>query len=638
MAGHARRFHLPADAIAVHQFREILIWPLALDLRPPPTAVDEVSRAVDAAASEIGPPWARVDDPSRHVPLPADGDPARWDADRYAEAVYFHEFVQRFLFAARKGAHAAGDQPPFHLFRRRDIQAVAVTLAGGSPAEARTVVLDVERVNLYLFCTGAAILVLEVRARPEIALAGPDSPGARPLHLSDVQDFHEQFRRTFIPFAAPPGVRRPGLVVRQVTWGLANGKASETFQIDDATLDDMIRDYLNETDADPAAGPNRRSPPLFAHWRWLLSGALPLASRGPGNADGTCWRPVMDERMPTLVTVSVTPADGAADAQGPLALMRATCDEDLIRLCYADGAGSAAYLYDVDTRAAFRRGHVYSVFRDSGTLFLVSGYAFVAYGAGGFFDDVVAGVHMRRHYFQIGLLAHLELASLLSFSSRITRAVEACDRVRPEEFARMMRAIEGEYLQFIHRFRFTGASNHLQAQQLTAMWRRHLRLAEIFEDLHMEITSATRYLFNCAASDDARMVKRLTIIGTFGLVGALTFSFLGMNILVQPAEMAAAFHYLMTLLGFAPGRHDPALHPVRLIIGEAAAFSLALAVLALSASVFLRRVQHRTEADSMRRDGSGIDRSVTNLLWWIVGGAGLAAVLGFGGSVLLWVR
>ena len=81
-------------------------------------------------------------------------------------------------------------------------------------------------------------------------------------------------------------------------------------------------------------------------------------------------------------------------------------------------------------------------------MFTASGYAFVAFGSGWFFDNVIAAVHMRRHYFQLGLLAHLELASLLSFSSRISRVVAEYDPVRhsAEWFERAMHAIEDEYL------------------------------------------------------------------------------------------------------------------------------------------------------------------------------------------------
>ena len=168
-------------------------------------------------------------------------------------------------------------------------------------------------------------------------------------------------------------------------------------------------------------------------------------------------------------------------------------------------------------------------------MFTASGYAFVAFGSGWFFDNVIAAVHMRRHYFQLGLLAHLELASLLSFSSRISRVVAEYDPVRhsAEWFERAMHAIEDEYLQYIHRFHFTGASNHVQARAITALLHKHLRLREVFDDLHLELTSATEYLFNRAASRAATMTERLSLIGLFGVIGSLGIGLLSMTLIAE---------------------------------------------------------------------------------------------------------
>src|SRR5579862_8844707 len=236
--------------------------------------------------------------------------------------------------------------------------------------------------------------------------------------------------------------------------------------------------------------------------------------------------------MPTIATVSVCGKD-----ENPRYFYDRTRSGDLIRLCFADQFDSSTFPYDPEFLANFNTEHVYGRFRDRGTLFLASGYAFVAYGvAGAFFENNIA-THMRRHYFQMGLLAHFELASLLSFSSRISRAVEHHDDADPTIFEDRMQAIEDEFLQFVHRFRFTGVSNHTQAHDLFELWRRHLRLDTVFEDLYTEITSATRYLGNRANSRSARMAERLSIIATFGVIFGLAFSFLGMNVLFDASKL-----------------------------------------------------------------------------------------------------
>jgi hypothetical protein len=102
-----------------------------------------------------------------------------------------------------------------------------------------------------------------------------------------------------------------------------------------------------------------------------------------------------------------------------------------------------------------------------------------------------------------------------------------------------MHAIEDEFLQFVHLYRFIGVTNQMQGQELFDFWRRHLRLNEIFEDLHNEITSATRYLFNRAASRGADTSERLSIISTVAVIAGLAFAALGMNVLTQTPPLAA---------------------------------------------------------------------------------------------------
>jgi hypothetical protein len=239
--------------------------------------------------------------------------------------------------------------------------------------------------------------------------------------------------------------------------------------------------------------------------------------------------------MPTVATVAVTNDNG-----DELEFFSRTRRGDLIRLCFADSAEARPYPYERAPFRSFEREHTFEWFRQDGTLYLASGYAFVAYGAGSFFERVVS-THMRRHYFQMGLLASFELATLLTFSTRISRAVAQYEprSVSAEQFEDWMQAIEDEFLQFMHRFRFTGVSNHVQGQKLFDLWRRHLRLKEIFDHLNAEITSATQYLFNRAASRSAQTTARLSAIATIGLIGGLTFSLLGMNVLASQDIVAA---------------------------------------------------------------------------------------------------
>src|SRR5581483_7930047 len=154
---------VPADRIPVSLFREILIWPLALHLPQPSAEPNGMAKAIDRIAQHIethSRVWERQHDPTLHLPPPTREafddrqypvELERWNADRYAEGVYFHEFVQSFLFrksianrSVLRRWRERGKRDPLamRLYQRADITRVAVGLAPG-----RNFVLAVERLN-----------------------------------------------------------------------------------------------------------------------------------------------------------------------------------------------------------------------------------------------------------------------------------------------------------------------------------------------------------------------------------------------------------------------------------------------------------------------------------------------------------
>jgi len=206
--------------------------------------------------------------------------------------------------------------------------------------------------------------------------------------------------------------------------------------------------------------------------------------------------------------------------------------------------------------------------------------------------------------------------------------------------------IEEEYLQFVHRFRFTGASNHPQAAAITALWRRHLRLNELFEDLHTEITSATEYLFNRATSRGAATAERLTIIGTLGLLGALTFSFLGMNILTEPTDLGSEFRLLLATLHLNLPNPPRSSHVTRLMVGETALLFFMFGGFCVIGSIMLgtiRQMKRRElglgkTSDRRNRDRrpAELDQKIAFRLMDMAAASGLISLLGF--AISWWLQ
>jgi hypothetical protein len=569
---------LLASAIPVSLFREILIWPLALHLSEPAARPFALAEAVEKAADRIrnatAAVWRPVEDPTEHIPRPPDpGQMPQWDADRYAEGVYFHEFVQSFLFrraVARKRRRL--DMPWMRLFQRLDVSAVEVQL---HPGDAKRFRLKVERLNLYLFSSGSAVLVLEISTKNA-------SPPGQNWTLAEVENFHDRFRRAYIPFAtvAKGGALTPGGVVAAAV-ALHYGSGHRAVFDSANEIDAMVGGYLHSRERN-----GRRIPPVFGHWRELLTNAVRLAPYAEADNEAR-WHHVVDERMPTVATVAVTNKNS-----NELEFFRRTRRGDLMRLCFADSAGESSRPF-----RNFERDHMFEWFRQDGTLYLASGYALVAYRTGGFFEREIE-THMRRHYFQMALLAHFELATLLAFSTQISRAVAAYEprAVSTEQFEDWMQAIEDEFLQFVHRFRFTGVTSHVQGQALFDLWRRQLRLKVIFDDLHREITSATEYLFNRAASRSAESGQPLSVIATLGVIGGLAFSFLGINILAQPGILAK----VLALFGIRePNVSESALLQLAILVWIVALFTV-LAFIALILSGGAARTRRIVSSPSGR--------------------------------------
>lgn len=555
---------LPSSQILVRQGRVTLIWPLTLHMKEPPrtgSIVEATSMgfAADLAekfqaarkAGRVDRCWVPVLDPMEHIARPerlaGESDNAFrirqeiWENEAYAEAVYFHEFIQAFLYREPDGK----DEPPFRLFRRTDVRHARLRF-NRMVDKAVDKTVDVERVNLYIFRTGVAVFTMDM-----IVPVTDGKSATSGWTLAEFQTFHDLVRRAYAPFFImnDDGRRVNGsLVLDSIQWldkdrHILCGPDGKGWTFD-------LRGDMEE--APRYVGSDRhkasRYPPLFRHWRVLLETDLPLADYSPhrppitvtdGSAAAGRWHHVVDERMATLATVSV------ADSNGGSSRYRRISDGDMVRLCFADSAGTDEFPYDKDFLKDFDEGFTYDRFRSSGTRFLISGYSFVALLGTGFGDAVIS-THMRRHYFQMMLLAQMELASLLGFSGQVSRAVQryGSGRENRENLEKCMSAIQEEFLQFVHRFRFTGVSNQLQAQELFELLRKNLKSQELFDDVQDEIAVANDFLRAEASDRATRSAEWLSLLGGIAVVLGVVIGLLSTNFIADAEVWRAYFNGL----------------------------------------------------------------------------------------------
>jgi hypothetical protein len=584
--------------IRVADFRQIFVWPLALDLtmRRPSESMRDL---VDAAAASLD---AKTRDWKAEPDLLHHAGQMRRDLDRavsggigtgndddpdlrrsglvdraqtYGEFVYFYDFLQRMIYDSGTGSSRGR---PIRLWRHVRLRSVEFDLRldhGPTREGIKTYRATVERLLVYLFDSGAAVVVTELDfGPPPIPVEDPAASGVvRPLVLADVLTICDQLRRAYTPYfiaAADASGASAGGVPTRVRWTCEGDTPDEARDRESrpADLDEDFRFVDRPRRIGTVGGRpvERREAPVADAWRKILA---PLAFAGYGEGRGPIWRHVLDERIPLMSFVSLSgaastvgsTADGSrcegGDGGGcgtdgdPASARRADFDlvrrGDWLRLCGADSAGADPMPYNSEFLKEMEQTAFYDRFAadpqtDSATRFLFAGYHFAIVGSGWFFDNLVIH-HFRRHYFQMVLLANLELASLLVTSSRISEAVA---RLRHDDdghgsgngahrrFMDELEDISEWFLTFVHRYRFSGVSNQIQPTEIYDRLRKSMRLDDLYREVKDELEAAVAFNATCEQRRMAASADRLSNVATIGASIGLAFTFLGMNVIIDP--------------------------------------------------------------------------------------------------------
>jgi len=481
-----------ASEIPVKELHQTFIWPLVI------------------TDPEKHPDWRR--DVLQEM---KDGD---WEVDEltksgtndpgfYSEAVYFHEFVRKFLYP-KNGWQDLGPEPAMISLSRTkpfDWLEAKIEHPGIGPLIHKFRMLHC---SIRLFQFGAAVLVLELEHQ---SIATPNHE-ALTLMLSHAQTVIDHLRRAYAPYWVD---ETPGGSPLSIKLGRDGEACPEPFDLGE------LATAAKATDAMFISG----SELVFPWWDAIMS---PLRFAGcTDGADKPCFRQVLDERIPVLTTISLTRGGGSAED------LEQVSPGDWDRIGAADAAGTNKYPYNPRFIAAEKPVHKYDRFaphadtdRGGATCFLMCHYHFAAVGAGWFFDTHVVN-HMRRQYRQMMLIAYLEFAALLMFSSRLTALasdLKAKDGVDDGLRDRLV-AINQEFFQFTHIYRFTGVSNQVQARELFDRMRRSIGLNELFADVKQEMDGALQFSLANESRRRAETAETLTEVATIGLAVGLGATF-----------------------------------------------------------------------------------------------------------------
>jgi hypothetical protein len=496
--------------IQITSFRQILILPLTLV-----GAENSVSHTVHDFAKSLQNQsgWIEERDHLAHLG-------AANDNSAYAEFVYFHAYIQDFLYDRAGLAASTDSEPAIRLFRRTNAGQfdVSVNIDGQALGEGEAIRLDVmlpiARMNLYLFELGVVILVIEVALErdPKVKIGGTE----RPMSLAHAQALQNVLRRIYPPYFKKEHIDQDTAenipeYPASLRW---SGQAQAT--------------RLKPSEWIAQVAFHRRNP-IDPVWRCILA---PLPIEESSQDTGRRWRQIIDERIPSMVYLGI---------RGPSGVER----KDFARLCFLDDPGRD-YPYSESFLEGFEQKHCYDRhwFGTYGTRYLFSGYSMVMFGTGepGDKNDSfhhVLSEHFRRHYFQMGLLIQLQFSALLSLSQRVSEAVKDKRTRGREEFRRQMLEIEDEVLAFEQRYWFTQVSNQLQAREIYDRWLEITGVSKIYSEVRDQVRAANAYLDAREQAAQTSATTRLSVIATFGVIGGAAFAFLGMNVLASPDFLAA---------------------------------------------------------------------------------------------------
>jgi hypothetical protein len=496
----------------VSLFHASLIWPLQLE----PVLVAELkSRHWETfeRGSEAR-PWQRIDDEFTD-------DPSQFRERHYREFVSFLPYVQRFLYGeGRTGSastESAEGKSPMHVFRRKDITSLRLTLReGGVPVE-----LQIVHIDLYFF-DDLDLIQLNV----EVCASG--------LPLRTTRDILFRFGRAY-----PSGWEESGDGLHNVHLAEWLDASGQVVARSDAEHRGKYLEFVCQ----------HHSPCISEHWASLLRPLVLAHSDEPGNLR---YRLIEYHRMPVMAYL-------ALDKPYSLGV------DDWIRV------GLASTLHPdeplpVNDPSVLEFNQRYCQDRywtgtPSGlnTRFICTGNALTVVGdaSQSFFVDAERGVlaQFRHQYFLIFLIAHLHRAALLIFSDVLLGAVNALnirDEASVRSFKRRIRANFETFLRFNHRYWFHELSERAHVQDTFRLCAKHLRNDALYNEVRDEVREMSQYLDSDSQRRQSNTVVRLTVITIFGLIATVTTGYFGMNIIAfgEGSVMQRLLHGLLATATF----------------------------------------------------------------------------------------
>jgi hypothetical protein len=508
--------------IKVENFRYIICLPFYIENKSSPVGgKSEVSLAEIKDLLDKSGEWEVFDK------LPRKNDKVSDKVRKYQARAYFHPFVQRFLY----------DENRLLRYKRKgDIQLYVQLLDGYKDnAKIHTILLEVEQCELSVFMPNIGILMLKVKHDVGV-----------PLNIA--QKISDELRRIYPPYfdewssfvfndslkdIIPESIIkyekdnnklsliRSGHCPLSVQLIINDNKFKENKSVfhsvkEDINNTDLIDKYAKYFENGSDQGLVH---PWESHWRTLLQ---PFST--DNNGQGLVIKQFGDDRAATMSYLAVDD-------------LKLINRGNWVRLCFSDEPGNNVLPYAANFLKNFEEQYCYDRYWYQGEAFdsgyspsriLNCGYSFSYIGSKNcdFFTNENNGALATFNfiYSDMGMIAHFQRAVLLSFSQRLSELVtrdKAGKIMLPDNDA--VQNMYRQFIEFTQNYWFDEISPQEQGQQLFSMWRKHLRIQELYDEVHQELKDLVDYVELLEEKRAATASEKLNI--TVMYFGALSILF-----------------------------------------------------------------------------------------------------------------
>ena len=191
--------------------------------------------------------------------------------------------------------------------------------------------------------------------------------------------------------------------------------------------------------------------------------------------------------------------------------------------------------------------HTYKRWEERGTFYGYTPHSAAMLGAPLNEKSEPFGTPIWRHfggmYFDQTLLLLYLKTTLFRFSLKLhaitVEAMESGEDTKTK-WLRAFQKLRWDFTRFTNLYQFPMLSNQQQGLEMYTLQRKCMDIDDLFAEIKEEIHSSYEFLMVQQDREQTEQGARLNVVATMGIVGALAFGFLGINILV--GENKASWH------------------------------------------------------------------------------------------------